>query len=80
MDTNENSGERLQNILAHAGVASRRGAATLIASGVVKMCSAAHLVVLSLRRVAVGAFELPPDLEPGTWRDLTETEIARLFN
>lgn len=43
-----------------------------------KMCSAAHLVVLSLRRVAVGAFELPPDLEPGAWRDLTETELARL--
>ena len=30
-----NEGERLQNILAHAGVASRRGAATLIESGVV---------------------------------------------
>ena len=40
----------------------------------------ARLVVLSLQRVAVGAFELPPNLEPGTWRDLTETEIARLFN
>ena len=29
-----------------------------------KMCSAAHLVVLSLTRVAVGAFRLPPDLAP----------------
>ena len=44
-----------------------------------KMCSAAHLVVLSLRRVAVGAFELPPDLEPGAWRDLTAAEIESLF-
>lgn len=44
-----------------------------------KMCSAAHLVVLSLTRVAVGAFELPPDLAPGAWRDLTAAEIERLF-
>lgn len=45
-----------------------------------KMCSAAHLVVLSLQRVAVGAFELPPDLAPGAWRDLTDAEIGRLFS
>lgn len=44
-----------------------------------KMCSAAHLVVLSLTRVAVGAFELPRDLTPGTWRDLTEGEKRDLF-
>ena len=44
-----------------------------------KMCSAAHLVVLSLRRVAVGAFDLPRDLAPGAWRDLTADEIASLF-
>ena len=44
-----------------------------------KMCSAAHLVVLSLTRVAVGAFELPADLPPGQWRDLTDAEIASLF-
>ena len=44
-----------------------------------KMCSAAHLVVLSLRRVAVGAFRLPDDLAPGKWRDLSEDEIAALF-
>ena len=44
-----------------------------------KMCSAAHLVVLSLRRVAVGAFELPRDLAPGAWRDLTDAEIKALF-
>lgn len=44
-----------------------------------KMCSAAHLVVLTLTRVAVGAFELPRDLRPGAWRDLTDSEIADLF-
>jgi len=44
-----------------------------------KMCSAAHLVVLSLRRVAVGAFELPRELAPGAWRDLTDAEIKALF-
>ena len=40
-----------------------------------KMCSAAHLVVLSLARVAVGAFELPRELRPGEWRDLTPDEM-----
>ena len=44
-----------------------------------KMCSAAHLVVLSLRRVAIGDFELPEDLAPGKWRDLSADEIAALF-
>jgi len=43
-----------------------------------KMCSAAHLVVLQLKRVAVGRFELPPELQPGEWRDLTPDEVARL--
>ena len=44
-----------------------------------KMCSAAHLVVLTLKRVAVGSFGLPRDLKPGEWRDLTAEEIAALF-
>ena len=44
-----------------------------------KMCSAAHLVVLSLKRVKVGAFALPPELKPGEWRDLTPDEIKVLF-
>lgn len=44
-----------------------------------KMCSVAHLVVLSLKRVAVGAFRLPDDLEPGAWRDLTAEECEALF-
>ena len=44
-----------------------------------KMCSAAHLVVLSLKRVAVGEFTLPPDLAPGKWRDLCAAETEALF-
>ena len=43
-----------------------------------KMCSAAHLVVLTLKRVKVGDFELPSDLQPGEWRDLTADELKRL--
>lgn len=43
-----------------------------------KMCAAAHLVVLALKRVMVGRFELPPELCPGEWRDLTAGEIALL--
>ena len=43
-----------------------------------KMCSAAHLVVLTLKRVKVGAFELPSDLQPGEWRDLTDDELKQL--
>ena len=43
-----------------------------------KMCSAAHLVVVSLKRVAVGAFRLPAELSPGQWRDVSEEE-QRLF-
>lgn len=40
-----------------------------------KMCSAAHLVVLELKRVAVGEFKLPKELKPGEWRDINEKEI-----
>ena len=43
-----------------------------------KMCSAAHLVVLALKRVSVGSFELPGELKPGEWRDLTADELGRL--
>lgn len=42
------------------------------------MCSAAHLVVLSLKRVAIGALELPRDMRPGQWRDLAQREIDLL--
>lgn len=44
-----------------------------------KMCSAAHLVVLALTRVGVGEFDLPRELKPGEWRDLTTEEAERLF-
>ena len=40
------------------------------------MCSAAHLVVLSLKRVAIGSLRLPDDLRPGEWRDVTPAERA----
>jgi len=43
-----------------------------------KMCSAAHLVVLTLTRVKVGGFELPRDLQPGQWRDLSAEELGLL--
>ena len=43
-----------------------------------KMCSAAHLVVLTLKRVKVGNFELPRDLQLGEWRDLTDEELKQL--
>ncbi len=42
-----------------------------------KMCSLAHLVVLTLKRVKVGNFELPPELQPGEWRDLTDAESGQ---
>ena len=39
------------------------------------MASAAHLVVVSLKRVAVGRLSLDPSLAPGEWRDLTDGEL-----
>lgn len=42
------------------------------------MCSAAHLVVVSLKRVAIGDLCLPDDLQPGAWRDLTADELGCL--
>ena len=38
------------------------------------MCSAAHLVVVSLKRVAIGSLKLPAELQSGEWRDATEDE------
>ena len=43
------------------------------------MCSAAHLVVVKLKRVAVGGVRLSDDLQPGEWRDLSAEEAARLL-
>ncbi|MGN0854242.1 MAG: pseudouridine synthase [Kiritimatiellia bacterium] len=42
------------------------------------MCSAAHLVVVSLVRVAVGGLRLPRDLQPGEWRDLSAEDLRRI--
>jgi len=42
------------------------------------MCSAAHLVVVSLKRVAVGRLALDPALRPGDWRDLAPEELELL--
>ena len=42
------------------------------------MCSAAHLVVISLKRVAVGRLALDSALAPGEWRDLTPEELELL--
>ena len=42
------------------------------------MCSAAHLVVLSLKRVEISGLRLDGRLRPGEWRDLTQAEVERL--
>ena len=42
------------------------------------MCSAAHLVVLSLKRVEENGLKLDPALKPGEWRDLTPEELWML--
>ncbi len=42
------------------------------------MCSAAHLVVLSLKRVEISGLRLDERLKPGEWRDLTQQEVQSL--
>ena len=42
------------------------------------MCSAAHLVVLSLKRVEIAGLRLDERLKPGEWRDLTPRELSLL--
>lgn len=42
------------------------------------MCSAARLVVLSLKRVEISGLRLDGNLRPGEWRDLTPAETAAL--
>ena len=42
------------------------------------MCSAAHLVVLTLKRVEIAGLRLDERLKPGEWRDLTPQEIQGL--
>lgn len=34
--------------------------------------------VIELQRVAIGNLELPPDLKPGQWRELSEVELRSL--
>jgi pseudouridine synthase len=42
------------------------------------MCSAAHLVVHSLKRVEIAGLRLDEKLKPGEWRDLTSAELDML--
>ena len=42
------------------------------------MCSAAHLVVLSLKRVEISGLRLDDRLKPGEWRDLRKDELELL--
>ncbi len=42
------------------------------------MCSAAHLVVLSLKRVEMAGLRLDERLKPGEWRDLRRDEVELL--
>lgn len=42
------------------------------------MCSAAHLVVTSLKRVEISGLRLDRRLRPGEWRDLTASELGIL--
>ncbi|MBQ2282166.1 MAG: rRNA pseudouridine synthase [Kiritimatiellae bacterium] len=43
-----------------------------------KMCAKAGLRVLHLMRVAINDLQLPEDMHPGEWRDLSATELALL--
>ena len=45
-----------------------------------KMCEKAGLSVETLRRVAINALSLPPDLKSGCWRDATAAELHRLLS
>ena len=45
-----------------------------------RMLSAVALPILRLVRVAIGPLTLPPNLEPGQWRDLTTAERHTLLN
>jgi len=45
-----------------------------------RMLSAVDLPILRLVRVAIGPLTLPPDLEPGQWRDLTAAERQTLLD
>ncbi len=44
-----------------------------------RMFAAVGNHVLSLKRISIGNFKLPEELEEGEWREVSETEIAMLF-
>ncbi|MFM8808875.1 MAG: pseudouridine synthase [Chthoniobacterales bacterium] len=44
-----------------------------------KMTATVGLPTLRLLRVAIGQFHLPPELAPGLWCELTETERSQIF-
>ena len=45
-----------------------------------RMLSAVTLPIIRLVRVAIGPLTLPPNLEPGKWRDLTAAEQRALLD
>ena len=45
-----------------------------------RMIGAGGNRVLSLHRAAIGAFGLPPELQPGQWREVSEAELASVWN
>ena len=44
-----------------------------------KMTAAVNHPTLRLLRIAIGQFQLPPDLAPGQWRKLTENERSKIL-
>lgn len=44
-----------------------------------RMFAAAGNHVLALKRLSIGGFELPDDLEEGQWRTLSEEEVGMIF-
>jgi 16S rRNA pseudouridine516 synthase len=44
-----------------------------------RMFAAAGNHVISLKRLSIGGFRLPEDLEEGEWRELTPEELATVF-
>ncbi|MFM8720720.1 MAG: pseudouridine synthase, partial [Chthoniobacterales bacterium] len=44
-----------------------------------KMTASVGFPTLRLLRVSIGQFQLPPNLTPGQWRELTETERSQIF-
>ena len=45
-----------------------------------KMTASVGFPTLRLLRVAIGQFHLPPDLAPGQWRELAETQRAQILS